>query len=199
MTERVEPMCRTATTAVAAGAAAFEADAPPSDRRPGAGPDTPGVTSQVPRPRRAAERAAVPRGSAPAEGLTLLVASLRSDLPCAGAPELFFAESADDVEMAKDLCRECTARASCLAGALERREPCGVWGGELFQRGAIVPRKRPRGRPRKTDVAAERPEQEAVSSHPRLARRASVQSPRTPRTLSAGNSRCAATTMLPNW
>jgi hypothetical protein len=34
------------------------------------------------------------------------------------------------------------------------REPWGVWGGELFLRGQIVPRKRPRGRPRKHDVAA---------------------------------------------
>ena len=38
-------------------------------------------------------------------------------------------------------------------GALERREPWGVWGGELLLRGIVVPRKRPRGRPRK--VAAE--------------------------------------------
>jgi WhiB family redox-sensing transcriptional regulator len=28
-----------------------------------------------------------------------------------------------------------------------------VWGGEIFERGAVVPRKRPRGRPRKEDVA----------------------------------------------
>ena len=76
------------------------------------------------------------------------------DLPCTEDPELFFAESPDDVETAKALCRECPARAACLAGALKRREPWGVWGGELFLRGAIVPRKRPRGRPRKTDVAA---------------------------------------------
>jgi len=44
--------------------------------------------------------------------------------------------------------------ATCVAGALERREPWGVWGGELFLRGATVPHKRARGRPRKTDVAA---------------------------------------------
>src|SRR5215470_5479657 len=77
-----------------------------------------------------------------------------ADLPCTDDPELFFAESPDDVKAAKALCRECPARAACLAGALGRREPWGVWGGELFLRGAIVPRKRPRGRPRKTDVAA---------------------------------------------
>ena len=84
----------------------------------------------------------------------LPAASLGPDLPCTDDPELFFAESPDDVETAKALCRECPARAACLAGALKRREPWGVWGGELFLRGAIVPRKRPRGRPRKTDVAA---------------------------------------------
>jgi WhiB family transcriptional regulator, redox-sensing transcriptional regulator len=84
----------------------------------------------------------------------LPVASLGPDLPCADDPELFFAESPDDVETAKAFCRECLARAACLAEALERQEPWGVWGGELFLSGAIVPRKRPRGRPRKTDVAA---------------------------------------------
>jgi WhiB family redox-sensing transcriptional regulator len=37
----------------------------------------------------------------------------------------------------------------CLAGAIERREPCGVWGGQIFHHGRIVPYKRSRGRPRK--------------------------------------------------
>lgn len=82
------------------------------------------------------------------------VASLGSGLPCADDPELFFAESPEGVETAKALCRECPARAVCLAGALKRREPWGVWGGELFLRGAIMPRKRGRGRPRKTGAAA---------------------------------------------
>ena len=58
------------------------------------------------------------------------------------------------VETAKAMCRGCAVRLACLAGALERQEPWGVWGGELFLRGTVVPRKRPRGRPRKTDVAA---------------------------------------------
>ena len=84
----------------------------------------------------------------------LPAASLGPDLPCTDDPELFFAESPDDVERAKALCRECPARAACLAAALKRREPWGVWGGELFLRGTIVPRKRLRGRPRKKDVAA---------------------------------------------
>ena len=70
-------------------------------------------------------------------------------LACTEEPELFFAESPRDVEQAKALCRGCRARLACLAGALERGEPWGVWGGELLMRGEVVPRKRPRGRPRK--------------------------------------------------
>ena len=69
-------------------------------------------------------------------------------------PELFFAESPEDVEQAKVMCRGCRARLAGLTGALERNEPWGAWGGELLMHGAIVPRKRPRGRPRKTEVAA---------------------------------------------
>jgi WhiB family transcriptional regulator, redox-sensing transcriptional regulator len=76
-----------------------------------------------------------------------------AELPCRSDPELFFAESPDDVEFAKTLCLSCPVRAACLAGAKERREPWGVWGGELFVSGAVVPRKRPRGRPRKVAIA----------------------------------------------
>jgi WhiB family transcriptional regulator, redox-sensing transcriptional regulator len=77
-----------------------------------------------------------------------------SQLPCRlNDPELFFAESPADIETAKALCRDCPVRAECLAGALDRAEPWGVWGGELFISGVVVARKRPRGRPRK-DAAA---------------------------------------------
>ena len=76
-----------------------------------------------------------------------------ADLPCRLAdPELFFAESPADVETAKALCVDCPIRTECLAGALDRREPWGVWGGELFIAGVVVARKRPRGRPRKNPV-----------------------------------------------
>jgi WhiB family redox-sensing transcriptional regulator len=75
-------------------------------------------------------------------------------LPCrVNDPELFFAELPADVESAKALCTECPVRQMCLTGALERREPWGVWGGELFLQGVVIPRKRPRGRPRKNDAA----------------------------------------------
>jgi WhiB family transcriptional regulator, redox-sensing transcriptional regulator len=77
-----------------------------------------------------------------------------AELPCRDDPELFFAESPEDVEFAKSLCGSCAVRMVCLAGAIARAEPWGVWGGELFLRGEIVPRKRPRGRPRKDAVAA---------------------------------------------
>jgi len=76
-------------------------------------------------------------------------------LPCrAYDPELFFADSPADVEFAKTLCANCPVRTDCLNGALERQEPWGVWGGEWFVQGVVVPRKRPRGRPRKSEVAA---------------------------------------------
>jgi WhiB family redox-sensing transcriptional regulator len=78
-----------------------------------------------------------------------------SEIPCrAYEAELWFAELPAQVEEAKSLCQTCPARAACLDGALERGEPWGVWGGELFIQGVVVARKRPRGRPRKTEVAA---------------------------------------------
>ena len=84
------------------------------------------------------------------------------DLPCTEDPELFFAEAPADVEAAKALCRGCRIRVACLEGALERREPWGVWGGELFLRGTTVPRKRPRGRPRKEDAELAKADERAA-------------------------------------
>ncbi|WP_299442410.1 WhiB family transcriptional regulator [uncultured Phycicoccus sp.] len=76
-------------------------------------------------------------------------------IPCReNDAELWFADTPDGVEFAKALCRTCPVRQTCLSGALDRREPWGVWGGELFVQGVTVARKRPRGRPRKSDVAA---------------------------------------------
>jgi WhiB family redox-sensing transcriptional regulator len=81
--------------------------------------------------------------------------SLDVPIPCRSYdPEVFFAETPADVEYAKSLCTTCPVKAACLQGALERREPWGVWGGELFVQGVVVPRKRPRGRPRKNEVLA---------------------------------------------
>jgi WhiB family redox-sensing transcriptional regulator len=70
--------------------------------------------------------------------------------------ELFFSEQLDDIAAAKAFCQACPVKDNCLAGALDRREPWGVWGGELFVNGKVVAQKRKRGRPRKI-----RPEEEA--------------------------------------
>jgi WhiB family transcriptional regulator, redox-sensing transcriptional regulator len=75
-------------------------------------------------------------------------------LPCRNVDsDLWFSESPAELELAKSLCGKCPVRLECLAGAVEREEPWGVWGGEIFERGVVVPRKRPRGRPRKEDLA----------------------------------------------
>lgn len=71
-------------------------------------------------------------------------------LPCrADNPDLWFAENPVQLEQAKTLCAECPIRRGCLSAALDRREPWGVWGGEIFDQGVVIARKRPRGRPRK--------------------------------------------------
>ena len=68
--------------------------------------------------------------------------------------DLWFAERPEDVDVAKALCGVCPLREQCLAGALERREPWGVWGGQLLLDGAVIAHKRGRGRPRKQPAAA---------------------------------------------
>jgi WhiB family redox-sensing transcriptional regulator len=85
------------------------------------------------------------------------------DLPCRSGdnPDLWFADTPADLEQAKQLCVDCPVRAECLAGAMARQEPWGVWGGEIFERGDVIARKRPRGRPRKEDVAREAAERAA--------------------------------------
>ncbi|MGI9123523.1 MAG: WhiB family transcriptional regulator [Mycobacterium sp.] len=75
-------------------------------------------------------------------------------LPCNREPDLWFAHAPADLERAKTLCGGCPIRRQCLSQALERAEPWGVWGGEILDRGAVLGRKRPRGRPRKDEVAA---------------------------------------------
>ena len=62
---------------------------------------------------------------------------------------MWFADNPADLERAKKLCGPCLIRSQCLAAALRREEPWGVWGGQIFERGVVVARKRPRGRPRK--------------------------------------------------
>jgi WhiB family redox-sensing transcriptional regulator len=101
-----------------------------------------------------------PLGGITADGVgDLLDAAPRAglDLPCrSGDADLWFAETPADLERAKALCGACPIRTECLAGAVRRAEPWGVWGGEIFERGTVIPRKRPRGRPSKADLARDR-------------------------------------------
>ena len=70
-------------------------------------------------------------------------------LPCHDSnPELFFSEKSAEIELAKSLCGGCPVRAQCLQAALSREEPCGIWGGELFENGQVISRRRTVGRPR---------------------------------------------------
>lgn len=62
---------------------------------------------------------------------------------------LFFSDNIVDIARAKAMCGLCPLQASCLAGALEREEPWGVWGGELLSGGRIIANKRACGRPPK--------------------------------------------------
>lgn len=92
----------------------------------------------------------------PEEAQTLVLEESTALSPCQEAqdPDLWFAERQADVEFAKTLCRTCPVREACLAGAIERAEPWGVWGGEVFIAGEVVATKRGRGRPRKHQPAA---------------------------------------------
>src|SRR4029078_10910970 len=60
--------------------------------------------------------------------------------------ELFFLGPLGDIAAANAFCFECPVKETCLEHAQARREPWGVWGGELFVNGKIVAQKRKRGR-----------------------------------------------------
>jgi WhiB family redox-sensing transcriptional regulator len=75
---------------------------------------------------------------------------------------IFFSEEPEDIELAKAICSTCPLIGPCLEGALERREPAGVWGGQLFVEGEVVARKRKRGRPPKVAPALPATEPESV-------------------------------------
>src|SRR5688572_11431436 len=66
---------------------------------------------------------------------------------------LFFSEQLDDIARAKGICATCPVIDPCFQGALERREPWGVWGGQLFANGKVLAFKRKRGRPPKNAQA----------------------------------------------
>ena len=76
------------------------------------------------------------------------------ELPCHTAdPEIFFSEDMSIIARAKQACGGCPMKAACLEGAISRQEPCGVWGGQLFDNGRVVAQKRTVGRPRTIGIS----------------------------------------------
>lgn len=77
----------------------------------------------------------------------------RADAACASVTgslaATFFSEELQDIAIAKRICEQCPVMAECLLGAIERHEPYGVWGGQLFLNGRVLTNKRRRGRPPK--------------------------------------------------
>ena len=68
-----------------------------------------------------------------ASSLALLITQAKAmddQLPCRREnPQLWFSDLPPELELAKAYCRPCPMRRVCLAGAVERHEPHGVWGG----------------------------------------------------------------------
>lgn len=63
---------------------------------------------------------------------------------------LFFSDDDTELARAKAICGRCGLQDACLAGAVERVEPYGIWGGKLVLEGVPVAFKRRRGRPPRT-------------------------------------------------
>lgn len=61
---------------------------------------------------------------------------------------LFYSEAPRAIAQAKSICAKCPVRELCLEDALENREPCGVWGGELFRNGHVLTHRQRRSRHR---------------------------------------------------
>ncbi len=95
-----------------------------------------------------------------AAGLEALLDCLYRPVPwiregaCIGMTDVFFSDDPADIEQAKRICTSCPVREGCLDYAIGHREPCGVWGGQLFRNGHILAVKRRRGRPSKASQAA---------------------------------------------
>ncbi len=69
--------------------------------------------------------------------------------PQGRSADLFFSDELHDIATAKRICATCPVLVPCLEGAIDRQEPWGVWGGQLFLNGRILANKRRRGRPPK--------------------------------------------------
>jgi WhiB family redox-sensing transcriptional regulator len=81
------------------------------------------------------------------DAATIIKRFARCADPRSSYTSLFFSDEPLEMARAKAICSRCVARAHCLAAAIAREEPCGVWGGEIFVDGVPVAEKRRRGRP----------------------------------------------------
>lgn len=71
--------------------------------------------------------------------------SWRTKGACLGLdPQIFYPETDDEAQPAKDVCAECAVQTACLEYALTRREKDGIWGGctERDRRRIIRQRRR---------------------------------------------------------
>ena len=60
--------------------------------------------------------------------LTTRAKALDDPLPCHREnPQLWFSDLPADLQLAKAYCQPCPIRRACLAGAVQRHEPHGVW------------------------------------------------------------------------
>lgn len=79
--------------------------------------------------------------------------------------DVFFSEEIGDIATAKAICAQCPVMVECLAGAIDRAEPFGVWGGQLFSNGTVLTAKRRRGRPPKVPRPEDQLPQVPVPDH----------------------------------
>jgi len=91
----------------------------------------------------------LPDGGAADESLTARVPIARCADGNGTMVGLFFSDHVVDIARAKAMCALCPLAQQCLADALEREEPWGVWGGQSLSGGRIIAGKRPCGRPPK--------------------------------------------------
>ncbi|MBO0849469.1 MAG: WhiB family transcriptional regulator [Pseudonocardia sp.] len=102
--------------------------------------------------------------STPTQDLSLSAVTPEAPLPCRTADaNLWFAEFPQQLARAQALCYQCPIRSECLEIALRRREPWGVWGGQIFDRGRVITFKRGRGRPPGSRPARNRKIREEVT------------------------------------
>lgn len=59
-------------------------------------------------------------------------------------PEVFFPETDDEADVAKNICDGCDVRVACLEHALASREKVGVWGGTTERERRRIVRQRRR-------------------------------------------------------